>query len=476
MPLIPDSSGLLEARYNKTTGRTGLARMRTVDGPDGKRRVGFAKVNHPIDSARNMLGRAIPFDREKQEVRIPFEDLRNGYHTDGYIRQSVDKYAEKVVSAGHTIKTDNDEIEKYLNKRMFLMGQATGYPFPLLISDTVRRFIRDGNSFLVKAWTKTDNPFGDVPAEGLLGRKPIGGLFVLEATNMVPYVDRDSGIRKAWIHRSINSKGQIVEKLLDLDQVYHFAYCPEGMDGWGYSQNLPSVEDIRALRTAEESVLSLIYRHLNPLIHIATPDLLNDGLGRQEDIDMTVQLLTQMAHDGFIVTGPGHKIDVIGSESQALRADPYLNFFKKRSFASLGISSLVMGVDAYMGSGGRNAVDVQMHSRARHFQWVLGIYITHTILIDLLNEGGYDILDADGKLVAEWEFLEFDSEEIRKQQNHHADLFTKDIITQDEARDFLNRLPLTEDEKKNTYLSMKTDSQIKIQSVKDLKAKGTPSK
>lgn len=201
MPLIKDVSGLLEARYNRTTGRTGLARARTVDGPEGKQRVGFTRVPHPIDSATDITGRALPLNREKQTVKIPLDDLRYAYHTDGYVRQSVDKYAEKVVSAGYVIQTDDDEIDKYLKLRFFLMGQATGYPFPLLISDAVRRFIRDGNCFICKAWTKVDEPYPNMRLKGLQGRKPIGGLFILEAANMVPLIDRETGIRKAWIHR-----------------------------------------------------------------------------------------------------------------------------------------------------------------------------------------------------------------------------------------------------------------------------------
>lgn len=173
-----------------------------------------------------------------------------------------------------------------------------------------------------------------------------------------------------------------------------------------------------------------------------------------------------MAHDGFIVTGPGYDLDVIGSESQALRADPYLTFFKKRGFAGLGISSLIMGEDAYMGSGGRNAVDVQMHSRARHFQWVLSTYLTHTIIMDLLTESGYNILDEDGNFVAEWEFLEFDSDEIRKEQNHVADLFTKDVITRTEARRVLKHNPMSELEAEDTYLAMKTRSEVAINASK----------
>lgn len=471
--MIIGNEGLLEARYNRTTGRTGLARMRTVDGPDGKQRVGFTRVPHPIDNAPDITGRALPANREKQVPKIPFEDLRNAYHTDGYVRQSVDKYAEKVISAGHVIKTNDEDVEKYLKLRFFLMGQATGYPFPLLISDVVRRFIRDGNGFIVKAWARTDEPYPNLRLRGLQGRKPIGGLFILEAANMLPLIDKTTGIRKAWVHTEYNSRGQKIERLLELDQVYHFAYCPEGLDGWGYSQNLPAIEDVRALRSAEEAVLKLIYRHLNPLIHVSTPDLFNDGTGRQEDVDLMVQLLTQMAHDGFIVTGPNYEVDVVGSESQALRADPYLNFFKKRGFAGLGISSLVMGEDAYMGTGGRNAVDVQMHSRARHFQWVLGTYLSHTILLDLLNEGGYDILDENGDLLAEWEFLEFDSDEIRKEQNHKADLFSKDVVTQSEVREFLGLDPMTDEQKEDTYLAMKTRSEVTINASKPV---GTTSK
>jgi hypothetical protein len=439
--LRPDTyTNASPTRYR--TGRVGIARQRVIDDNDIRRRVGIYRIEHPVDSAPT---RNLDPSTTYGEVPINFKDLKAGYHVDSYIRQSVDKYAEKVISAGYRIESYSEEIVSYLHKRLTLMSLATDYHFPLLISDIARRYVRDGNVFLVKAWAKGSQPFPGLTLKGIRNRPVIGGYFLLDADCLVPIVDRQSGLRKGWIYRKKTDSYRIQDKYFPIDQIYHYAYCPEGIDGWGHSQLIPAIEDIRALRNAEEAILKLIYRHLNPLIHISAPDISGDGTGRQEDVDLVTQTLSNMPHDGFVVTGPGYEISAIGAESQAIRAEPYLAFFKSRGFAGLGVSDLLMGEGTYVGQGGANALSVQMHDRARFYQFALSQYISSTIIVDLLLEGGYDPLNPDGEgFAAQLVFNEFDMDELRKQEAHIVDMYTKNALPHNEMRGQL-KLPENQD-------------------------------
>ncbi len=445
----------LKERINRRTGRTGIARLRVIDTPDGNRkRVGIYRLDHPVDSAQDASRRKLDANTIETKSPIKFKDLKAGYHVDSYIRQAVDKYAEKMVLAGYHIKSKDPEIVKYLNYRMLALGKAAGYDFHLLISDIARRYVRDGNVFLVKAYTKTGQPLPGYDLRGLRGRPVIGGFFLLEAECMVPLIDKETGERKGWIYRYQDGL-TYQNKLFPIDQIYHFTYCPEGNDDWGYSMLGPALEDVRSLRNAEEAILKLIYRHLNPLIHVVAPDLLDDGQGRQEDVDLVSELITRMAHDGFVVTGPGYEMSSIGAESQALRAEAYLDFFKARSFTGLGVSDLIMGEAQYMGAGGSDAVSVQMADRANFMQWALSRWLTSTLIYDLLIEADIDPIDQETKeYIAVWKFNEFDATEKRAHQAHMTDAFTKGTLTRKEARNQMGLEPLTEEEENDTYMAI----------------------
>ncbi len=454
-----------EARVVRRTGRTGVARPRIIDTPSGVKRATIYRMDHPVDSAPTVPTQFLSVNEFHSTRPVHFQELHNAYHVDSYIRQSVDKYAEKVCANGfklsEVIESDDEFLKTYLVRRLNLMGRAQGYEIPLLSLDVARRLVRDGNVFLVKAWVPSIQVPG-VTLKGLPGRGLIGGLFLLEAENMIPVIDQRNGARKGWIYRYRDGM-KIQDKLFPLDQIYHFVYCSEGIDGWGYSQNIPALEDVRSLRNAEEAVLRLLYRFLNPLIHVQSPDILGDGQGLQEQVDLAAQILSQMAHDGFVVTGPDYEMKAIGAESQALRAEPYLEFFKQRGFAGLGVSSLIMGEGNYIGNAGANALSVQMHDRAKTYQHIFNQYFTTTILAELLVEAGRDIFSEDGEAAATWTLPEFDDDELRRDQNHKADLFSKGALTRTELREYLKLPPLTTEEEDDTFQAITAKLEAKYQ-------------
>lgn len=462
-----------EARYIRRTGRTGIARPSLIDNPDSSKKNFMFRVNNPVDTAPNFK---YSLDGVQDESKVKkLQQLKTAYNIDGYVRQAVDKYAEKITlninKVSDIIVTENEHTLAYLTYRLNLLSEGQNYPMVLFLTDVGRYYVRDGEVFIVKGYAKGSINIPGVSLRGVDGRPLIGGYFVVDTHKMVPLIDRDSGKTLAWVYRDVvNNKN--ITKVFPLDQVYHLTYCPDGLEGRGNSQNIPAIEDIRSLRNAEEAVLKLIYRHINPIIHVSTPDMLEDGEGRQEDVDLISQSISQMAHDGFIVTGPGVEMKSIGAESQALRAESYLNFFKTRSLSGLGMSALILGEGNYIGNAGANALAVQMFDRAKFYQKALSVLLTHTLLRDLLLEANISIYDTKtGELSAQLVFPDFDDDEKRKFQNHQADLYSKGVLSLPEVRKACDLPPLTKEDEEYIFqiLLARTNARYETQ------VKGEPS-
>ena len=109
----------------------------------------------------------------------------------------------------------------------------------------------------------------------------------------------------------------------------------------------PVKDDILALRRIEESIETLIYKSLFPIIHVKVGTDKNpakkfpDGTS---EVDIATQHLRHIEDDGGIVTDQKVEIKAIGAESLALRVEGYLGHFKERVFIGLGMSGIDFGI------------------------------------------------------------------------------------------------------------------------------------
>jgi hypothetical protein len=379
-------------------------------------------------------------------AKPPFNlfDIENGYQTDGFLRQGVDKYAEMVTKNGWTLTSNNVEATDYLKKRFQLFSYMMERPFDLFITDVVTDYIKYGNVFIVIARTTKPSPFEGISAKGLNNKNPIGGLFLLNPTTLEVNLS-DSGKPLGWIQRIRGRK----EKTFKAEDVLHFFYKRTSNSIWGSSVLLPVIDDVRMYRQCEEMVQKLLYKHINPLFHQEVPDTIGDGRGLQDDVEDAYKRTQEMAPDGFMITPPGHKIHVLGAEGSALNAEGYLKIFKSRIYAGLGLSSPVMGEGQSISAGSADTMTASMHDRVKAYQSDLSTYFTQFILDEVLREGGFDPLGDD---YTEWNWSEIELDAQIKMDNHHADMYTKGVFTHDEARRGARKDPITPEQEKDLYL------------------------
>lgn len=386
---------------------------------------------------------------------VTLQDIQNGYLVDSYLHQAVAKYSERIFKEGHRLEGVDPKTVEYVKARLDMMTAATGVYWLFPIVQCARDYVKFATGFLIKArMTKQSNIFGQkkkgmrrtaTPAGK--NKPPVGGYYAVSPLNLTPVLDSKTNRLSAWKHTVGN---ETVE--FDLDDVIVWTYNRQPGEIYGTTPLGPVLDDVRALRQCEEMVIQLIYKSLNPLIHHEVPDTTGTGAGDQADVDAAANQHNISAVNGYIVTPPAHKINILGMESKALRAEGYLNILKHRVYAGLGLSDLIMGDATTTSSGASDAFSAVMNDRVRFYQRELADYITYTIIWELLMEGGFDPVFNEKDRVY-WRFNEVDVDRRIREEAHDILLYHGNVLTEDEIRQTLNRPVLADADRQKLYLN-----------------------
>jgi hypothetical protein len=291
--------------------------------------------------------------------------------------------------------------------------------------------------------------------KGMRGNAPIVGLFPVSPVTMQAKLDEDGRV----IEWQQVIRGMVKRRWKPYNVIHLKKNSPRGTL-YGISHLVPVLEDVRILRQLEQNVVLLIYRNLNPLIHaqVAMPTtgvpIVSSRVG-QPRIDYISRLLEEMSPSGTVVTDADVSITVHGSESQALRADPYLDFFRERVFSGLAVSDTAMGRGASTTRSTAEQLAADMHDTARGWQSFVSDALKWTIFFEFLYELNFDPLNYEDDFVdLEWGEVDIDTK--IKKETHVTQLFLQNVISEDEAREALGRKPLKDLERKTTYVHLVT--------------------
>lgn len=393
------------------------------------------------------------------------KDIQNGYMTDGYIHQAVSRYAEKVIKEGYYFSGEEAPV-KYLQTRLDMMTVATGEFFFTPILEALRDYIKYANGYLLKARYDSSVVLsgpkvkGIRRIQGINGKGPIGGYYSVSPLHVSPKTEYVNGVstQTGWYIDSCVSGMKTVDK----DDLIHITYDKQSGSISGIPWVIPALEDVRALRALEEMVIQLVFKSLNPLIHHEVPDSTGTGRGRQEDVTRTAQKHDVMAVNGYIITPPGHKIQMIGAESKALRAEGYLKMLRYRVYAALGVNPVMMGEASTTGVGVTEGFTAIMHDRVRFFQKEFADALTYGMLWELLEEGGYSpAMNSVDR--AYWVFNEVDIDRRIKEESNNLLKYHGNAITEPELRATLKMSPIAESDRKDMYLNLVQIPQITAQ-------------
>ena len=261
---------------------------------------------------------------------------------DGYLRQSFKKKQGLMFKEGLDYAGANKQTIQYIKTRMAQIAQATGIPALDLMKRIGHSLIRVSNAFLIKA-RDTKASGGKVrTTPNNKSLKPIAGYFPAAPETMRVSIDNGTGKIVGW--RQLLPNGRYRD--YPVEDVIHFTIDRREGFIWGVPTVIPVIDDIRALRQIEENVELLLYQHLFPIFqYIVGTENAPAGYTEEgvREIDAVEEQIKIMPSEGAIVTPERHEIKAIGAEGRAVRAEGYLEHFKKRVIAGLGISSVDLG-------------------------------------------------------------------------------------------------------------------------------------
>ena len=378
-----------------------------------------------------------------------FWTVASAYSVDSYLRTAVDKYIHLISKEGWTIKGQDQGAVDYVNLRLRLLQITSGVTFDALLRDIEYSIILFANAMIVRQAFKGKTPIPGLKINPVKGSKmkPVGGFFPVHPGLLLPVVDTN-GVFTEWRFMI----GGAIRATFTPDQVIHFTFNKPPTTLFGQPFFLPALEDIRTYRQLEWLVVALLNRYIHPLIHVRKgidPSGKIVAKVEKRDIDETDALIKNMAPDGLIVTGPDVSINVQGVESQAIRAEGYLDAWRKRIFAGLSVSDIAMGEATSGSRSTADAITAEMHDMAKAIQMRIAQVINEQIVFYFLLEGGFDPIT--NKDVAYFEYNTIAIDEEIKRRNQTLAEWQSGAICEDELRSDLGRQPMTDQQRELTF-------------------------
>lgn len=362
-------------------------------------------------------------------------EVQTGYNADSYVRQGVDKYVDQIFKEGYEIYGKNQATIDYVKQRLAYIAEATSTPTTQLFTDIAEDVVKYSNCFLVKVRVSDTNalPQG-VSVTGIAGAQPIGGYFCVNATTMK--LKRDKVGTISGYQQEVSS----TKVKFKPEDVIHFYYKREKGNAFGTPFLWPVLDDVRALRQAEENVLRMMFRNIHPFNHVKVGT--NDVPGTKTEIEDVQEAINSMDVQGGIVTTNRVEIKAIASD-QVIDASPYLAYLEARVFTGLGVPAILFGRGGTANRSTGDNMTSEMSDRIKAIQRTIECTVNDFMIKELLLEGGFDpILNPDDAVM--FKFKENDMDSMIKMQTHSIFKFEHNAITEDEMRLELNLDPITD--------------------------------
>lgn len=441
-----------------------------------------------------------PWDLASQndeQVKELVKRAKRAYEIEGTIRNAVDRFSD--TQNGFILKGP-DQIVKYLENRLNEMSLKSGEDWQTLVSRCWHEFWKTGNGVILKYRGDAKRAIRPVYSNT---PHPISALFLADITEFTPLI-REIGDKKipVWSldkksddftliapdpivlsRRNALLRDDVLEDKNDLlpgRDFVHFAYKQPPKSSYGIGVTMTALDNVLILRRLEQSVVMMIRKSINPLIHHKVLGPFFGGSNSlQTAIDKAAWDHKNRPADAVYVTGPGHEIEVHGQESQALRVGEYLKHTVLRVVSSLCASPFELGFE----KGGVNDAE---GAQALRYSKVLAARsdfsrkLEKFILWEILHEGGYDPYK-DKEQRVELVFIETDQTMVSKKQNHYADLWQKNAITLDEFRTVVPEFSPEVDESRLfanmiDIMMLEKEGEIQIKAAKAKPATGGTSK
>ncbi|MBA4293910.1 hypothetical protein C0431_13185 [bacterium] len=401
-------------------------------------------------------GGAINRDPKANQVRrIGYQDVPNGggrdnfetpeadlsrikeaFKRDSYMQQASLKYVELILKMGYDFWSEDQTALDYIKKRFEMIEIATDIPFDALLEQVAKDLVESGNVFMAKARAK--GGIGLPPGISVTpmppNKEPVAGYFPLPPESMSVARDKNGKIL-TW-QQEIQGVGDPIA--LRPENVVHFPFNPSSGKVFGQSLFAPVIEDVLALRKAEENMILQSRRFAFPTIKYKVGQAKEERYSTDEEIEEVKAELENADLEAIHVMPERH--DIEGVNIPMMDMQPGINYLENRVFSGVGLSAVDFGRGDTANRNTADAMTGIKSDRVKMFQHVIMTYFNKRIIEELLVEGGFDpYMNPDQRV--ELVFRETEIEQLIKRETHELYKYEHNAITFDELRSNLNLSP-----------------------------------
>lgn len=358
-------------------------------------------------------------------------EIQNAIKSDSYIKRFVTDYSQLIFKAGYNIVGENDAAAEYIRKRLRLMSFMTNESFDNLMIEIGNDLVAYSNAFLVKSRTDFNGiNLSDLTINPVYDNKAVGGYFRIDPSTIEIQRDTNGAIKTYQ-----QTLGNDTVKFKPTD-VIHFYIDKEPSNAFGTPRIASALEDVKMLRRIEGNVERLIYRCLFPITQMKVGIPQQGMMATDQEIKEAQQVVEQLVDDGLIITNEKVEFKNLGANNVALNAEPYLNYFEKRVFSALYLSTSMMGRGGVKQDA--DSMEEQVHDAVKYFQKSISNFIQNNLFNELLLEGGFNPILNESDIVY-FVFNEINLETKVKVENHYLNQYQGNAITFEELRQELGR-------------------------------------
>lgn len=353
--------------------------------------------------------------------------------TEAMVAKAFERKRSLIFKNGYFFESDNDDNVKYIKERIRQIEYVTGSSFRSFIEELAYNLVMFHNAYIVLVRDEKRS-LGKPYNDGTKELEPIAGWFNLPTESIQRKIKPNGDI--ASYRQYIDANNQ---RIFKPEKIRHLKYNART----GFTIGTPPLEavkdDILALRRIEESVETLIYKGIFPMIHVkvGTEDKpaqkFPDGTDEVQQMNI---IMEQLDDYGGVTTNERVEIKAIGAESLALRVESYLEYFKDRVMLGLGVSDIDMGIGDSSGKATGQIISQTLKEAVINMQDAISDFITNTLFTPLLVESGrykadYEIEEED---IVKFKFNHVDQDAQIKIESHILNMFNSGLLKFNEAR------------------------------------------
>ena len=365
--------------------------------------------------------------------------------TEAIVYKAFERKKSLMFKNGYLLTSDSDDNISYIKQRLKEFHYVSGKSFDGFVEELAYNLIMFHNAYVLM-YRDLNKSTGEPISVGDEEIEPLAALFNMPTESIERKLKDDGSVSRYKQKISYTKYRTFSPKI-----IRHLTYNKRP----GFTMGTPPLEavkdDIIALRRIEESVETLIYKSLFPIIHVKVgteshpATTLRDG---SSEVSAMSKVLKEIDDSGGVVTSERVEIKSIGAESMALRVESYLEYFKNRVMIGLGVSTTDLGIGDSTGKATGSIISQTLKEAVIDMQRVVARFITEEIFSDLLVESGkykakYMIPEEEMVTLS---FNSVDHDSQIKIESHWLNLANSKMISQSELRALIGKRPMSDDE------------------------------